>query len=116
MNKNVKSKIFILCFQISILCLMTACSPKLATSPSSSYSSPHITEHTFVSFDNTELPLRMWLPVEEIKGVVIAVHGFNDYSNFIKDSASCPALFASLMYIHLQHFAKQQVQHNKDAS
>jgi len=67
---------------------MTACSPKLATSPSSSYSSPHITEHTFVSFDNTELPLRMWLPVEEIKGVVIAVHGFNDYSNFIKDSAS----------------------------
>lgn len=30
----------------------------------------------------------MWLPADEIKGVVIALHGFNDYSNFIKDSAS----------------------------
>ena len=55
--------------------------------PSSS-SSPHITEHIFVSFDNTELPLRVWLPADEINGVIIAVHGFNDYSNFIKDSAS----------------------------
>ena len=30
----------------------------------------------------------MWLPADEIDGVIIAVHGFNDYSNFIKDSAS----------------------------
>lgn len=88
MNISVKSKIFSLCFQISILCLLTACSPKFATNPGSSSTSPLITDHTFVSFDNTELPLRMWLPADEIKGVVVALHGFNDYSNFIKDSAS----------------------------
>ena len=29
----------------------------------------------------------MWLPADGVKGVVIALHGFNDYSNFIKDSA-----------------------------
>jgi alpha-beta hydrolase superfamily lysophospholipase len=28
----------------------------------------------------------VWLPSQEINGVIIAVHGFNDYSNFIKDS------------------------------
>jgi len=73
-----------------VLCLLTACSPNLATSPGtpSSSSSPHVTEHIFVSFDNTALPLRVWLPADEIKGVIISLHGFNDYSNFIKDSAS----------------------------
>jgi alpha-beta hydrolase superfamily lysophospholipase len=30
--------------------------------------------------------MRVWLPSQEINGVIIAVHGFNDYSNFIKDS------------------------------
>jgi alpha-beta hydrolase superfamily lysophospholipase len=30
----------------------------------------------------------VWLPSQEINGVIIAVHGFNDYSNFIKDSVS----------------------------
>ena len=90
MKISVKPKIFIFLSQIGILCLLTACSPKFATLPGSpvSSSSPHITEHIFVSFDNTELPLRMWLPADEIDGVIIAVHGFNDYSNFIKDSVS----------------------------
>jgi acylglycerol lipase len=87
---NMQSKILALCFQIVVLCLLTACSPNLATLPDfpSSPSSPHISEHIFVSFDNTELPLRVWLPADEINGVIIAVHGFNDYSNFINDCAS----------------------------
>jgi alpha-beta hydrolase superfamily lysophospholipase len=90
MKKSLKPKIFILCSKIVALCLLTACSPTLVTSPGSpsSSSSPHITEHLFVSFDNTVLPLRVWLPADEIKGVIIALHGLNDYSNFIKDSAS----------------------------
>lgn len=89
MKISLKSKVFILCAKVAVLCLLTACSPNLATSPDSPslFSSPHITEHIFVSFDNTELPLRTWLPADEIKGVVIALHGFNDYSNFIKDDA-----------------------------
>jgi len=32
--------------------------------------------------------LKAWLPSEEINGVIIALHGFNDYSNFIKDSVT----------------------------
>ncbi len=86
---SVKSKSF-LYSQIGVLCLLTACSPQLAALPDSPSlsSSPHITNNVFVSFDNTKLPLRMWLPDDDIKGVVIALHGFNDYSNFIKDSVS----------------------------
>ncbi|MBW1791809.1 MAG: lysophospholipase [Deltaproteobacteria bacterium] len=34
------------------------------------------------------MPLKVWLPPHEIHCVIIAVHGFNDYSNFIKDSVS----------------------------
>ena len=30
----------------------------------------------------------MWLPADQINGVIVALHGFNDYSNFIKDAAS----------------------------
>ncbi len=82
------SKIFILFSQIGILCILTACSPTRVAPPSSLSSFSQIAEHIFTSFDNTELPLRVWLPADDINGVIIAVHGFNDYSNFIKDSAS----------------------------
>jgi alpha-beta hydrolase superfamily lysophospholipase len=88
MHINVISEISVLFSQIGVLYLLTACSPTCVAPPSSLSSSPHIAEHIFISFDNTELPLRVWLPANEVNGVIIAVHGFNDYSNFIKDSAS----------------------------
>ena len=81
-----KCKLAILFLKSVIICLLTACSPNFITSPSPVLSSPSIAEHIFTSYDNTELPLRVWLPSREINGVIIAVHGFNDYSNFIKDS------------------------------
>ena len=75
-------------FKIGIICFLTACSPNFVALPSSVSSSPSISEHIFTSYDNTELPLKVWLPSCEINGVIIAAHGFNDYSNFIKDSVS----------------------------
>ena len=50
---------------------------------------PQLTDNTFISFDGTELPLRIWLPAEPLKAVFIAVHGYNDYSAFIMSSALC---------------------------
>jgi acylglycerol lipase len=35
----------------------------------------------FVTADGTELPLRRWLPEGQPRAVVLALHGFNDYSN-----------------------------------
>ncbi len=85
---SLRYKVAFFFFAIGIVFFLTACSPDFVTLPSSVSSSPSISEHIFTSYDNTELPLRVWLPSHEINGVIIAVHGFNDYSNFIKDSAS----------------------------
>lgn len=47
---------------------------------------PHLTPTAIHTADGSDLPLRSWLPrddslkVKDIKAVVIAVHGFNDYS------------------------------------
>ncbi|WP_394753120.1 alpha/beta hydrolase [Crenothrix sp.] len=42
----------------------------------------HISDGIFVAEDGANLPLRHWLPEDEPKAVLIALHGFNDYSHF----------------------------------
>lgn len=43
-------------------------------------------EHHFVSADGTSLQLRAWMPERPV-AIVIALHGFNDYSRFISAAA-----------------------------
>jgi len=47
---------------------------------------PALETSSFISFDGTRLPLRHWLP-RHTTAVIIAVHGFNDYSRFIDAAA-----------------------------
>jgi alpha-beta hydrolase superfamily lysophospholipase len=46
---------------------------------------PRFTDREFVAADGVALPLRVWLPPGDdpgrIKAVILALHGFNDYSN-----------------------------------
>jgi len=42
---------------------------------------PHITAASFVADDGAELPLHQWEPDGKTKAVVLALHGFNDYSH-----------------------------------
>ena len=42
---------------------------------------PGFTRDGFVTADGQGLPLRSWLPSGEVKAVILALHGFNDYSN-----------------------------------
>ena len=47
---------------------------------------PHLTETGFVAADGQVLPLRKWLPPAgsngaQVKAVILALHGFNDYGN-----------------------------------
>ena len=78
---------------ISLLCclvLLTGCAPDFTGSENPVLAQPQLRESTFNSFDGTELPIRTWLPPENqdsVRAIIIAVHGFNDYSNFIKSSA-----------------------------
>ena len=72
---------------IFLITMLTACSPQLISPTEVVDSSPTISGKFFTTYDNSRLPLRVWKPSGEISGVIIALHGFNDYSNFIKDSA-----------------------------
>jgi alpha-beta hydrolase superfamily lysophospholipase len=47
---------------------------------------PRFTATSFVAADGQVLPLRKWLPQGEVKAVVLALHGFNDYSNAFESS------------------------------
>lgn len=46
-----------------------------------------LTQQTFITPDNTRLGVRRWLPKNRPpRAIVIALHGFNDYSNFFAQS------------------------------
>jgi acylglycerol lipase len=69
------------------LVLLSACAPQFTSPHSPPLAEPQLNETSFISFDGTELDLRTWLPpdgMDGAKSIFIAVHGFNDYSNFIK--------------------------------
>lgn len=44
----------------------------------------HLQENAFITADGQRLPLRQWLPGETPQAIVIALHGFNDYSRFFE--------------------------------
>jgi acylglycerol lipase len=49
---------------------------------------PRLAEHELVTADGAHLPLRVWLPKGDIKAVILALHGFNDYSNAFTEPAT----------------------------
>lgn len=66
------------------LCLVAlvtvACAP-LTMPPGPGPTAARLTDSTFVTADGLELAVRHWLPKNGVpKAVVLAVHGFNDYS------------------------------------
>lgn len=46
-----------------------------------------LSETAFITEDGATLPLRRWLPKAEPRAVLIALHGFNDYSHFFATPA-----------------------------
>ncbi len=70
---------------LSGVLLMAGCAPRLQEI-GPDIDQPHLTADSIHTADGIDLPLREWLPrddslkVNDIKAVVIAVHGFNDYS------------------------------------
>jgi alpha-beta hydrolase superfamily lysophospholipase len=77
-------------FLLWYLVLLTGCAPQFTPSHNAALAEPELKTTSFVSFDGTELPLRAWLPsggIAAAKHIIIAVHGFNDYSNFINRGA-----------------------------
>lgn len=64
---------------------LAACAPTIK-SPGPTMEAPQIAPEAFVATDGTRLPMRRWLPDGAPKAVILALHGFNDYSNAFEDS------------------------------
>ncbi|MGH8558828.1 MAG: lysophospholipase [Methylococcales bacterium] len=48
---------------------------------------PRLTEGAFITEDGVKLPVRTWMPESDHpKALIVAVHGFNDYSNFFSSA------------------------------
>lgn len=70
---------------LPLFLLLAACAPKLQTI-GPDIDRPSLSETSMHTADGVDLPIRAWLPkdsagrVKPIKGVIVALHGFNDYS------------------------------------
>jgi alpha-beta hydrolase superfamily lysophospholipase len=61
----------------------------LATPPAAAAApaSARFTETSFITADGAKLPLRHWLPKGRPKAVILALHGFGDYSHAFEEPA-----------------------------
>jgi alpha-beta hydrolase superfamily lysophospholipase len=66
-----------------LLCSLAACAPK-SQKFSFEKGGAHMYEDHFLTHDNIKLPCKVWRPEQGIDAIIIAVHGFNDYSNSFK--------------------------------
>lgn len=66
--------------------LLTGCVPSIYPSGAKT-TVAHLDTLAFITEDGARLPLRSWPTKAEPKAVIIAVHGFNDYSRFFDKPA-----------------------------
>jgi acylglycerol lipase len=59
----------------ALLCVGLACAAEAQTQVT-----PEIKSWAFLTSDGTELPMRSWLPAGKPRAVIVALHGFADYS------------------------------------
>jgi len=68
-----------------ILVLLPACTPRLAPGGpglnGAQVNAERLNGEAFLTDDGLELPYRVWRPEGAPKAIVLALHGFNDYSN-----------------------------------
>jgi acylglycerol lipase len=62
-----------------LMLLLGACAPRLQP-PGTDSVAPQLLADRLVMNDGAALPLRQWQPAGEPKAVILALHGFNDYS------------------------------------
>lgn len=64
--------------------LLAACAPRIQA-PGPATGPPQISDGVFRAADGAVLPLRTWPASGPEKAVILALHGFNDYSNAFSD-------------------------------
>jgi alpha-beta hydrolase superfamily lysophospholipase len=78
-----------------------ACAPVVLT-PGPTVTDPHIEPDAIIAKDGLRLPLRSWLPAGRPDAVVLAVHGFNDYSHAFEGAGHALAAQGIAVYAYDQ--------------
>lgn len=65
---------------LALSALIVACTP-LVSPRAQRLIAPQLTASAFITSDGLRLPVRRWTPAQPPRAVVVALHGFNDYSN-----------------------------------
>lgn len=77
------------------LTFLCACAPTIAP-PGPGPTTPSLSSEAFVTSDGSSLPTRRWFPENagstNVKAVVLAVHGFNDYSKAFDKVPDAPGV------------------------
>lgn len=85
------------CIVLAAALMLGACASKTAE-PGPPVTNPDLEMHGFVTADGVTLPVRQWLPDggtvggQKPRGVIVAVHGFNDYSKAFDAVPGAPGL------------------------
>jgi len=87
---------------VLIIQLITACTPNIHPA-GVTVSLGLLLSNEFVTPDGSKLPLKSWQPAEDnVKSIIIAIHGFNDYSNFFQQAGSYFSQHQTLSYAYDQ--------------
>ena len=85
--------------QFVLLLLLSACShPQLQVRPDISGDHTRLNIESVVMSDRYVLPMKTWRATDETRAVVLALHGFNDYSNAFDGVAQALAEHAITTY------------------
>ncbi len=79
-------KTFYTTISFLLLTSLTSCMP-MTYPPGAKSNAARLSENIFLTEDGANLPYRHWLPKTDPHAVLIALHGFNDYSRFFQQPA-----------------------------
>jgi len=87
-KENLLTKTNYLFLILILIQITTACTPIIHPA-NIAVTSGQLSDDLFITPDGAELPLKSWQPKnQQIKSIIIAIHGFNDYSNFFQQPGS----------------------------
>ncbi|MBT3906389.1 MAG: alpha/beta hydrolase [Rhodospirillaceae bacterium] len=89
-------------FILPAILILTACAPILKQ-PGPAIGEARLSNDAILTVDGYRLPLRSWKPTSSPpKAILVALHGFNDYSNFFHDPGTYLAEQGFLTYAYDQ--------------
>jgi acylglycerol lipase len=87
---------------LAMTVIISACSPQFQLVQEVPQSQAKLAPEVFVAADGTKLPLKKWLPAGKPKTVIVALHGFNDYSHAFESTGKFFAAHNIAVYAYDQ--------------